>query len=133
MMQWGHTGRKPLAMTPQQHAEALVRVFRGYVAMRDDLVNRENLRVATEWLRLLNQEEPTDADVESLASSLESLGWAGSATLDLQLGVGARCVGASRSPPCDPPQDRASLTSHYTGCRPPGRPASICSLAWSCR
>lgn len=85
-----------MAMTPREHADALVRCLTGYVARRDDSANRENLRVAKEWLRLIDAEEPAVADIEALAASLESLEFAGSATVDLQIGVNAWAPRARR-------------------------------------
>jgi len=76
-------------VTPREHADALVRCLTGYVAKRDDSANRENLRVATEWLRLIDAEDPAAADIEALAASLETLEFAGSITVDLKIGVSA--------------------------------------------
>ena len=84
-------------MTPREHADALVRCFTGYLAKRDDAVNREHLRVATEWLRLIDADDPAAEDIEALQASLEALGFAGSATIDLKLGVGAWAPRARRS------------------------------------
>ena len=84
-------------MTPREHADALVRCFAGYVAKQDDAVNREHLRVATEWLRLIDSDDPEATDIEALQASLERLGFAGSATIDLKLGVGAWAPRARRS------------------------------------
>jgi hypothetical protein len=83
-------------MTPREHADVLVRCFTGYVAQRDDPVNREHLRIASEWLRLIDADDPAVADIEALRASLETMGFAGSATIDLQLGVGAWATRARR-------------------------------------
>src|SRR4051812_758704 len=82
--------------TPREYAEALVRVFARYVAQQDDDANRENLRVASEWLRLVEEPEPAAADIDSLATSLDSLPWAGSATVDLKLNAGGWAAKARR-------------------------------------
>jgi hypothetical protein len=76
-------------MTPREHADALVHCFTGYVSRRDDAVNRAHLRVASDWLRLIDAERPSVAEIDALASDVEAVGWAGSATVDLQLGVRA--------------------------------------------
>ena len=83
-------------MTPREHADAFVRCFIGYVAKQVDPVNREHLRVATEWLRLIDAEAPAVADIEALRSSLDTLGFAGSATIDLKLSAGAWAARARR-------------------------------------
>ena len=83
-------------MTPRAHAEALVRCFTNYVARRDDAPNREHLRVASEWLRLLDADEPAVGDIEAVAVSVQSLEFVGSATIDLQLGVRAWASRARR-------------------------------------
>jgi hypothetical protein len=83
-------------MTPREHAYALVRCFTGYAAKRDDSVNREHLRIATEWLRLIDSDDSSATDIEALQASLETLASAGSATIDLKLGVRAWAPRARR-------------------------------------
>lgn len=61
------------SMKPRAHAEALVKCFAGYVAKHDDLVNRENLRIASEWLRLFDSDEPSVAQIEALMKDLDAL------------------------------------------------------------
>jgi len=83
-------------MTHREHVEALVSMFGRYVAERDDDANRAHLRVASELLRLLNEEEPAAADVDALLRDLETVGWAGSATIDLQHCVASWATRARR-------------------------------------
>jgi len=54
------------------------------------------LRVAAEWLRLIQEDRPAAADIEALAASVERLGFLGFATVDLQMGVSHWAPGARR-------------------------------------
>jgi hypothetical protein len=83
-------------MTPHQHAEALVRCFAGYVAKEDDMANREHLRIASEWLRLLNADDPEPAELEAILKDVDGLEDVGSATLDLRIVVRAWASRARR-------------------------------------
>lgn len=83
-------------MTPRDHAAAVVRYFTGRVAKRDDPALSENLRVATEWLRLIDAQDPAVAEIEALVANLETLEFAGSGTVDLKLGVEAWAPRARR-------------------------------------
>jgi hypothetical protein len=68
-----------------EHAKALVECLGSYVATRDDFPNRENLRVACDFLRLLNDENPPPRDLELLIESLDALPIAGAVTMDLKI------------------------------------------------
>lgn len=74
-------------MTSHQHALGLLRCFEGYVARNDDEANRAHLGIAREWVRLLESDRPSSADIESLLTAVKALPNAGSATCDLRLGV----------------------------------------------
>ena len=93
-------------MTPRGHAEALVRCFAGHAARRDDAANREHLRTASEWLRLIDAAEPAAADIEALAAAVEVIEFVGSATIDLRLGVLAWAPRARRRAVLRRPEDR---------------------------
>jgi hypothetical protein len=68
-----------------EHAKALVECLGRYVAKHDDFPNRENLRVACDYLRLMNDEDPPPQDLDGLIESLDALPIAGSVTMDLKI------------------------------------------------
>ncbi len=83
-------------MTPRDHAAALVGYFTARLANHADPVLSENLRVATEWLRLIDAQDPAVEDIEALVANVEKLELTGSATIDLKLGVRAWAPRARR-------------------------------------
>lgn len=80
---------RTIVMKPRDHACNLVECFTKYVALRDDAVSQQHLRVATEWLRLIDLPNPSPVEIESLRASIDTLGDVGSASVDLTLAVRA--------------------------------------------
>jgi hypothetical protein len=72
-------------MTPHQHATGLVAYFSRWANGNPEMA--EGLRLASEWLRLLNAENPAVAEIEALAADVEKVEQGGSGILDLKLGV----------------------------------------------
>jgi hypothetical protein len=73
-------------MTPQEHADALVRALRAYASTSPDEGNRLNLEAAEMWLRLLTQgPRPDHSELELLRERVGRLPNVGSITADLRL------------------------------------------------
>jgi hypothetical protein len=72
-------------MTPHQHATGLVAYFSRWANGNPEMA--EGLRLASDWLRLLNVENPLVTEIEALAANVEKAEQGGSGILDLKLGV----------------------------------------------
>ena len=79
-----------------EHAKLLVQILGKYVRERNDAANIENLRVASEWLRLMNDDAPLAGDIESLIKALDQLPTAGSITIDLKISATPWAIRARR-------------------------------------
>lgn len=71
-------------MTDQEKAEFFVRYFKQYCTTHDDQTSRDYLRLAEEWFRLVNINQPNKSEVQTLKAEIEALQLLGTATIELK-------------------------------------------------
>jgi hypothetical protein len=74
-------------MSSREHAAALVRYYERLSAEKGTRY-AESLRLAREWLRLIESEHPSRAEILALVRALETGENSGSGWTDMALGVG---------------------------------------------